>query len=448
MVPLANFIGVAHPWLIIFALPGLALLFLRRGGSLRMSGLRGGTRISAGTRARILLPRISAFIVLLALALGAAGLGKEYVTDVVKRLSTRIIVALDQSGSMSTEQDNVQTGPTSILASLAGGMRERMRLRCVFKDQREELAQRNLPPDIMRSDRPPADATLWQAWETSRSIDELPHYPRIEGACRALELLFDTVAAHAKEPGSKAKHQLAFVRFGSSSAMQEPLTSDYAHAIASVSNMDWLGTEVGFSTNTHLAVYDLMQIALKRHLDGTEGFTQFPSDVSAPLLDRALLRDTDPEVLENLARSHSELIATLATELVDTALIIITDATSEESIWKEQLSLGRLFRLAELFHMPVYVISTESYDKLFDDAVKRTGTPERRGEFLQLNKIDGYRSTSRLMERILDRALARTNVEYVTHKEDYGTTLGWIALIATFAWFLLSELAFGRTLTA
>lgn len=442
MVHFTNFISVAHPWFIIVAVPGFVLLFLRRGGSLRVSGWRETTRISPGTRARILLPKIWAFIVLSALALGVAEFGKGYTTETITRLSTRVITALDQSGSMSTGPNDSQSG------AFAAAQTTPLRLRCVFKEEREELAKANLPPGIGESDVPPTDAKLWQAWEAVRSIDALPRYPRIEGACAALELLFDTVKAHAKDPGSRTKHQLAFVRFGGSSALQEPLTSDYAHAIASVSDMNWLGNEVGFSTNTHLAVYDLMQIALKRHVNGTEGFTQLPSDVSIPLLGRALERESDPEVLESIVRSRPQLIAKLATELPDTALVIVTDATSEEAVWKEPISLRRLFRLAEVFRMPVYVISTESYDKLFDEAVKKTGTPERRGEFLQVNKIDGYQSMARLMAHILDRALARTNVEFVTHKESYGTPLGWVALFATLAWFLLSELAFGRTLTA
>ena len=441
MVHLTNFISVAHPWFIIFALPGFVLLFLRRGGSLRISGLRETTRISRGTRARILLPKIWAFIVLFALALGAAEFGKGYATETIKRLSTRVITALDQSGSMSTGPNDSQSGAFAAVQTTP------LRLRCVFKEERDELA-RTPPSGIVESDVPPTDAKLWQAWEALRSIDALPRYPRIEGACAALEVLFATVKAHANDPGSRTKHQLSFVRFGGSSALQEPLTSDYAHAIASVSDMNWLGNEVGFSTNTHLAVFDLIKIALKRHLDGTEGFTQIPSDVSIPLLDRALQRESEPEVLEGIVRSHPQLIAKLAAELVDTSLVIVTDATSEEAVWKEPLSLGRLFRLAELFHIPVYVISTESYDKLFDDAVKKTGTPERRGEFLQLNKIDGYQSMALMMAHILDRALARTNVEFVTYIESYGTPLGWIALIATLAWFFLSELAFGRTLTA
>ena len=442
MAHFISFVSVAHPWFVLFALPGCALLFLRRGGSLRISGLRDTTRISRGTRARILLPKIWAFIVLSALALGAAEFGKEYATETIRRLSTRVITALDQSGSMSTGSNDAVTG------AFANAQNSPLRLRCVFGDEREELAKSSYRSRFAEADGAPADARLWQAWEAERSIRALPRYPRIEGACAALEMLFTRVKAQANEPDSKTRHQLSFVRFGGSSALQEPLTTDYAHAIASVSDMNWLGNEVGFSTNTHLAVLDLLKIALKRHLDGTEGFTQIPGDVAARLLDRAIQRESDPEVLESAVRSHPQLIAKLAAELVDTSLVIITDATSEESVWKEPLSLGRMFRLAEVFHIPVYVISTESYDKLFADAVKKTGTPERRGAFLQLNKIDGYQSMARLMDQILDSALARTNVEFVTHIESYGTPLGWVALIAILAWFLLTELAFGRTLTA
>jgi len=53
----------------------------------------------------------------------------------------------------------------------------------------------------------------------------------------------------------------------------------------------------------------------------------------------------------------------LSEELSDTSLVIITDASGTGGNWNQKLSLGKMIRLAGMFHMPVYEISTESDDE-------------------------------------------------------------------------------------
>lgn len=431
--PYLGVLSLAHPWYLLWVVPGFFLLMLAHGGSVRLGGEIANARSLFVTRLRAYLPLACLFATVTALGLGFAGLRGGFVQTITEESSSRLIVTQDQSGSMY----NVSDGRP---------------LHCLFRGE-AETAEHYSGHDLTESEPPRTgerkkDLELEGLWAKNSSIVSLPQNARIEGACVALETLLYGLEERTERSKGSVRHEVAFLRFADTSVLQEPFTTDYAHLRKLISEHNWrdAGAEVGSSTNLHLALYDMFLVALRRHIDAEPGVTPIPEAVVEELLGSALADPKDTGEIEQLVKRFPELFRKLGDELADTSLVVITDATGGIT-WSNTPSAEKLFHLARIFHMPVYVISTEVDDVLFRQAVEATGTPEHPGGFFVTNKLGDYQSMKDDMQLILDRALARKQAYVREHRESYSDWCFGAAFFFLSLAFFLKEGPLGRSLT-
>lgn len=436
-IPLLGTLDLSHPWYLLAALPPLILLFVRSGGFIRLTG---GGRPLLATRLRSALPLAFLAGSIVAASLALAGIGGGYAPETRSRdLVGRILVTQDQSGSMFTTVE----GKSSSFPSMPSP------LRCIFSDEaaaiaREEIATLPAPPS---GGSPSEDARLRRLWSGAWSLEILTAYPRIDGSCKAAEALLDELERRASAPQG-VRHEVGYARFGTTSAIHEPLTSDYRHLRNALSSMDWRDSDasIGSATNINLAFYDLFMTALRRHIDAEEGVTPIPGALTNEIMASAVHRSGPPEEIDEILARHAGLAEKLRAELADTTIILITDIDGV-GLWYTLPSLPKMFRVAERLGMPVFVLSTEADDQELRKVLPQTGTPERPGEFILLNKLEGYASMADVIRMILDRTLTRRKEEVVMVRKNYAPLAAGIALLLAVASFLMRESAFGRRLT-
>ena len=442
-IPWFGTLDIAHPYHPLLVVLGLALLFFRRGGYVRLVGAQDGIKKRVSTHMRYLLPIFAFVVAFLAIGIGLAEIYKGYAVEETYEPISRIIVAPDNSSSMTT----------------TGGCQSQTPVSCVFARERDAL--KKFPPEMLSSPTPPlltGDATkdifFHTAWEHSRAQNSVQSCPRIMGGCAAFEALLDTIEAAAKREKDPVKHQVAVVRYSSSTRLQEPFTNDHEHLRGVLEDMDWGERGFSNSTNTHEAMSHMLNLVLKRNLEGDEGYTKIPPDVAREILVDAVRKTivgsdglpTNESEIDYLPKKYPALFAALRKELVDTSLVIITDSDEGKSAWNTEPSLGKLIRLSHHLGMPVYAISTEADDEHFKEVIETKIGNERVGEFHVLDKLNGYEDMGPIMQKIMDQALARKSVSQTLHRKTYGQFFAGIGLVALMFGFLLRE-TIGRTLT-
>lgn len=419
---------IAHPWYLLALVPGIALFLIRRGGFVRISS-REPARQLWKTQLRTFAPTVSLVIAMIAAGLALSDFGREQASVETRELVSRIIVTQDQSGSMY------------------GGGYTRPVV-CWFEED-EALVREFADYDLTRDDPPQTgdralDARLRRAWMKSRAPSNMQALPRISGSCGALEALLNELDTRAKT--GRAPHQVAFLRFADNSVIHEPFTNDYRHIRDSISYHDWYNSDVGGGTSLHVAFYDMLLTAFRRHIDAEAGVTPIPGNIFNRMMGEALLHPDDSGEIDVLVREEPELFGKLADELADTVLIMITDAT-EPSMWGRSPSITKMFRLARYMRIPIYVISTEEDDQKFREAAESTGTPERPGAFFVVNKAEGYGSMRNEMKKIIDRAFVRTEVGTESRRISYASLCAGLAFFFLCLALGLRESAIGRSIT-
>ncbi|OGZ06643.1 MAG: hypothetical protein A3C93_00110 [Candidatus Lloydbacteria bacterium RIFCSPHIGHO2_02_FULL_54_17] len=434
-LPYLGTFDVLYPWNLLWVIPGVLLLLFHRGGFVRFGSGMGPSRLHFLTRLRSLAPSLLLFVAWVALGFGLADLGGGYTKVTTEESVSRIVVTQDQSGSMYT----------SVVPML----------QCVLKGDLEMVARYSafdlsgeVPPST--GDKT-TDRELRKAWSKNLSIAALPERPRIEGSCAALETLLDDLKERAARPEGSVHHEVAFLRFADTSILQEPFTTDYGHLRDFLSEHNWSAPEhlrsIGSGTSLHFALYDMFLVALRRHIDAEPGVTAIPPEVSNELLGRALANSRDSGEVDSLVAQYPELFRKLGLELADTSLVVITDATDGSSRWVQSPSVEKMLKLAGVFHIPVYIISTEQDDAELRAAVESTGTKERPGGYFVTNKLEGYASMKDDMKTILDRAFVRKQERVAVERRSHAAWCFGAALALLCLAFFLKEGPLGRSLT-
>lgn len=429
-------LDLLYPRNLLWVVPGVLLLILfARGGFISLRGDKGSVHRRFVTRLRSFAPSLLLFLALCALGLGLADLGGGVTRVSSVESTSRIVVTQDQSGSM-------YNGWSSALT-------------CMFRGDEDIVAR--FPEFDLTGESPTSvgdpliDRDLKRAWRKQQSMLALPNNPRIEGSCMALEALLDGLEERALRTDGSVRHHVAFLRFADKSILQEPFTTDYSHLRALISEHDWRASEnyqdVGSGTSLNVALFDMLLVALRRHMDAEAGVTPIPEAVTNVLFGRVLTDPRDSGEIESVIALYPDLFGKLREELADTSLVVITDATDGASRWNQSPSLAKMLRLARALSVSVYVISTEEDDAEFRAALEATGTPDRPGGFFLTNKVDGYGSMRDDMRTILDRAFVRMHERVETKRNSYAEYCFGIALLFLCLAYFVKEGPLGRSLT-
>lgn len=258
-------------------------------------------------------------------------------------------------------------------------------------------------------------------------------FPRIKGACRAAIYLIEAVRQFASQKKNAFEHDLIGIgQFGLYSYVVAYPSYDYDRLRGQVASMEFKSGALGIYTNLHVAMWDMYLMALDRNLGATKSNTQLSGNEL-----RMLAKSLAPEgqVQYVVPREIRDKLIAIRRELRDTVFVIITDAHMgqiDNVMDKPPYSLRKQMQLAAFLELPMIYLSVDEFHQEMKRLARLTGfgppDAKSRGDYLMVRRDNDFAHIEELVAGVLETRFSMKVAHSVERRESYAEWFAGAAL--------------------